>query len=480
MEKVSPLLLNGAADLQPYFARLVTPGSEQFAAAQKIVDFYKSSVYDIMVIDGYAGTGKTTLISAFVKFLVAANKSVVLLASTGRAGKILSDKAAFPVETIHKHIYVLKVQEVDKIRKTKKLTFLLRSCALPKDALIIVDESSMIADHAPKGVFLNYGTGKLLSDLVAYAGGRKMIFVGDSCQLPPVNVAFPPVFQNAYIENNLRKKVLRIKLTQQKRFPPESVIFRITDAWRRAIESNISMPIHIAASGENDIKVIGSQPMFGAMLANQIRRTGIENCIGVCFSNKAAFTHNQEVRKILFPNNSFIQKGEILIVIQNNYLHDITNGEHLIVDSIGSLVSRAGMGFRDFEGRVRDYAGYRTIRGKLIEEIIYQPEPSLSNENETELFIDFTIRMKAKGIKEDTEAFFIQQMTDPWLNAVRAKFGYVITCHRAQGGEWDDVFIDIENILPSFKPEFYLRWAYTAVSRSAKRLHFLKKSFVKD
>ncbi|MCC7318983.1 MAG: ATP-binding domain-containing protein, partial [Bacteroidales bacterium] len=109
-----------------------------------------------------------------------------------------------------------------------------------------------------------------------------------------------------------------------------------------------------------------------------------------------------------------------------------------------------------------------------------QPEPSLSNEQETELFIDFSIRMKAKGIKEDTEAFFTQQMTDPWINAVRAKFGYVITCHRAQGGEWDDVFIDVEASLLFIKSEFYLRWAYTAVSRSAKRLHFLKKSFIKD
>lgn len=467
-------------ELQPYISKSLSVTGEQMMVGQNIIDFYKSPNYQLMVIDGYAGTGKTTLISAFVKFLVANNKSVALLASTGRAGKILSDKASFPVETIHKHIYILKVQELDKIKKTKKLVFHLRSSSLPKDALIIVEESSMISDHVPKGVFLNYGTGRLLNDLLTYANGRKMIFVGDSCQLPPVNVAFPPVFERTYIERTFGKEVMRVKLTEQKRFSLQSVIFRITDRWRRAIENNENIPISISAINENDIEVIGNQPMFGTKLAQQIKKTGIENCIGVCFTNKTAYIHNQSVRQILFPNNSKIQKGEILIVTQNNYLHDITNGEHIVIDTIGNLETRANLGFRDFEGRIRDYEGYRTIRGKLIEEIIYQPEPSLSNEQETELFIDFSIRMKAKGIKEDTEAFFTQQMTDPWINAVRAKFGYVITCHRAQGGEWDDVFIDVEASLLFIKSEFYLRWAYTAVSRSAKRLHFLKKSFIKD
>ena len=465
-------------ELQPYISKAVKPSSEQLQLGEKIIDFYRSSNHQIMVIDGYAGTGKTTLISAFVKFLVAANQTVVLLASTGRAGKVLSDKAAFPVETIHKHIYVLSSHEVDKIRKTKRLAFKLKSNYLPKDALFIVDEASMVSDHAPKGVFLNFGTGKLLTDLLTYTGGRKIIFVGDSSQLPPVNVAFPPVFQKTYIENSFRTGVMRFKLTDQKRFSADSVIHKISTKWRIAIEQAQRLPISISCQGEAEAKVIGNQVLFGTTLAHQIKKTGIENCIGICYSNKAAYAHSQQVRQVLFPNKNDLQLGEILIVTQNNYLHDITNGEHLMIDSLGRSETRAKLTFRDFEGRVRDYGGYRKIKGRLIEQIIYQPEPSLSNEQETELYVDFVKRMKQKGIQEDSDLFLKMQMSDTYLNAIRAKFGYVITCHRAQGGEWDDVFVDIENSLLMQDPGMYLRWAYTAVTRSARRIHFLKKSFI--
>lgn len=466
-------------ELQPYINKAFRPTNEQLSLGEKIIAFYRSTEHQVMVIDGYAGTGKTTLISAFVKFMAANNQSVILLASTGRAGKVLSDKAAFPVETIHKHIYILSIQEIDKIRKTKKLVFGMRPNTLPKEAMIIVDESSMVADHAPRGVFLNFGTGKLLSDLIKYAQKRKIIFVGDSSQLPPVNVAFPPVFNIGYIEKNFGIGVMRFKLTEQKRFAPSSIIHRISTTWRMAIENSTHLPLSISCVNEPDASVIGNQQLFGSKLADQIKKTGIENCIGICFSNKAAYAHSQSVRQVLFPNSSELQKGEILIVTQNNYLHDITNGEHLIIDRLGKHETRAKLGFRDFEGRVKDYGGYRTVRGKLIEEIIYQPEPSLSNEQETELYVDFVKRMKQKGIQEESEQFLKMQMIDSYLNALRAKFGYVITCHRAQGGEWDDVFIDIENSLLMQPPALYLRWAYTAVTRSARRIHFLKKSFIK-
>ncbi|MDN5351052.1 MAG: hypothetical protein PWQ54_2448 [Bacteroidales bacterium] len=465
--------------LQPYVNKSLKLTNEQMLLGQTLVDFYSNPQKQVLVIDGYAGTGKTTLISAFVKYVVAKDKPVALLASTGRAAKVLSDKSAFPVETVHKHIYKLEIQEVDEIKKTKKLVFMLREGILPKDATIIVDEASMISNHAIRSGFLNFGSGRVLTDLLSYASGRKIIFVGDSCQLPPVNVPVPPVFDIGYIEKHFRKQAIRIKLTQQKRFSPDSIIFKLTDSWRRAIEENRRISLSIKDDDNSSLNIIGNSEQFTTQLAKKIKTTGIENCIGICYTNKMAFEHSQAVRRVLFPNSSTMQKGEILIVTQNNYRYDITNGEHLIIDSIGGKEVKAKLTFRSFEGRIKDYNGYRTISGLLIEELLYQPTASLSNEEEAELFVDFILRMKQKGIKQDSDAFLEHQMRDRYLNAIRAKFGYVITCHRAQGGEWDDVFVDIENSLLMNPPEFYLRWVYTAVSRSAQNIHFLKKSFIR-
>lgn len=465
--------------LQPYVDGSLRLTNEQQLLGKSLVDFYSNPQKQLLIIDGYAGTGKTTLISAFVKYVVAMDKPVALLASTGRAAKVLSDKASFLVETVHKHIYKLGIIEVNQILKTKKLVFMLRHGVLPKDATIIVDEASMISNHAIKTGFINFGSGRLLTDLLSYAEGRKIIFVGDSCQLPPVNVPLPPVYDEGYLEKTFSKEAIRIKLTQQKRFPPDSIIFKLTDFWRRAIEEKRRIPIMINDDGNNTLNIIGNAEQFTMQLANKIKTTGIENSIGICYTNKMAFEHSQAVRRVLFPNSSTMQKGEILIVTQNNYLHDVTNGEHLVIDSIGAKEVKAKLTFRSFEGRVKDYNGYRSLSGLLIEELLYQPSASLSNEEEAELFVDFVLRMKQKGIKEHSDTFLEHQIRDRYLNAIRAKFGYVITCHRAQGGEWDDVFVDIENSLLMNPPELYLRWVYTAVSRSARNIHFLKKSFIR-
>ncbi|MDD3687974.1 MAG: AAA family ATPase, partial [Bacteroidales bacterium] len=188
--------------LQPYVNKTLKLTNEQVLLGQTLVEFYSNPQKQVLVIDGYAGTGKTTLISAFVKYVVAKDKPVALLASTGRAAKILSDKASFLVETVHKHIYKLEIQEVDEINKTKKLVFMLKGGVLPLDATIIVDEASMISNHAIRSGFLHFGSGRVLTDLLSYANARKIIFVGDSCQLPPVNVPVPPVFDIGYIEKH--------------------------------------------------------------------------------------------------------------------------------------------------------------------------------------------------------------------------------------------------------------------------------------
>lgn len=463
--------------LIPYLDKGLQPSHPQLQLAERLMHFLQSPTR-VMVVDGYAGTGKTTLIAALVKYLQDNKQPVVLLASTGRAAKILAEKARFPAETIHRHLYILQVTEVDSIKKTKRLVFKIRPNFAPENTIYVVDESSMISDHAGKNLFLNFGGGRLLAELLQFTASRKIIFVGDANQLPPINVAFPPVFEPQYFERKFGITPLRFRLTEQKRFKPDSSIFVLTEKLRQDIESRQKIPLRISTGQKPDIVLHSNVTNFDIELARRIRSYGIDNCVGVCYSNKNAFEHSQQVRSILFNTKQDIRPGEILIVVQNNYLFNITNGEHVEVDRLGDSTKHAGLTFRKFEGRLRDYQGYRAIAGLLIEDLLYNPLPSLTNEQETELFVDFVMRMKRKGIKEDSDEFFRHQISDPYLNALRVKFGYVITCHKAQGGEWDEVFIDIENTLLFNPPEQYLRWVYTAVSRSAKTVHFLKKSFI--
>jgi ATP-dependent exoDNAse (exonuclease V) alpha subunit len=452
--------------------------TDQLAVATALEHFTQSDKQQLFVLDGYAGTGKTSLIAAYIQYLKTAEINVVLLASTGRAAKVLAEKANFAAETIHRQLYVLDEDEIDDIRKERRLAFKLRENNHSESTLYIVDESSMISDHASKNLFLNFGTGRLLSDLMGYANGRKIIFVGDSSQLPPVNVKFPPVFKEGYFSENFSSGPNTGKLRIQERFAESSPMFMLAVLWRKAIEMQKRLPLKIETGNNAQMQLHESADNMASQFAGLVRAKGIDESLFICFSNKRAFELNNLIRARLFPRKTMMQKGEVLIVVYNNYRLNITNGEHIIVDEIEHTEQRAGLTFRHIKGRVKDFKGYRSFSARIIEDLLYQPLAGLTIEQEADLYIDFKKRMWEAGVSPKSEDFLLRQVNDPYLNAIRTKYGYAITCHRAQGGEWSDVFIDFENALLMQPPDFYLRWAYTSVSRATEKLHFLKKSFI--
>jgi len=188
---------------------------------------------------------------------------------------------------------------------------------------------------------------------------------------------------------------------------------------------------------------------------------------------------NLRVRQMLFRKYATLHKGELLMVVQNNYLHNIANGEHITVKEISPTTEkRAGLTFRKIKATVSDLNGQRLILAYIIEDLLLNLEPSLGNEHEASLFIDFIFRTKEKGIKQRDPAFLDALLRDPYLNALRVKYGYAVTCHKAQGGEWPHVYVMLEGALFYQDKNYQHRWAYTALSRSSQKLYLLSNNCI--
>jgi ATP-dependent exoDNAse (exonuclease V) alpha subunit len=451
-----------------------TFNEDQKIAAGLLEKFLDDAVDRVFILSGHAGTGKTSMIQAPIRYAMDKKVPVVLLASTGRAAKVVAEKAGYTAETVHKHIYQLAVDETDDEKKMKKLIFKLRPNLSPENALYIVDESSMISDHHTESVFIKFGTGKLMTDLFLYTGDRKVVFVGDPAQLPPVNTLFPPSLTPFYLRNTHRKTIARATLEAVMRHRANSGISYNTGQLRKIIEGNQKVYMKIKASGFNDISLHFNPDSLVSEYVHSIREYGLEDNIFVCFSNALANQFNEKVRDLLFPNKKGLQKKELLMVVMNNYKFDITNGEQIVVDWVNKQAEHlAGLTFRDFTGLVKDVNGYRTVTGKLLEDVLYSRSPSLSNEQEWALYKDFMIRIHRKGVRPKTPEFLAELISDPWLNAIRARFGYAVTCHKAQGGEWERAFVVFEPSLFMQDKVYQHRWAYTAISRGMKELHLL-------
>jgi ATP-dependent exoDNAse (exonuclease V) alpha subunit len=451
-----------------------TFNTEQRSAAEDLAAFINQDENNVFILHGHAGTGKTTLIDALIKYLKNKDIPVVLLASTGRAAKIVGEKAGCDASTVHRNIYILDVEKTDDENKIRRLVFRLRVNEDAERAVYIVDESSMISDHFTKGVFIDFGSGKLLTDLFRFLGPRKVIFSGDPCQLPPINTAFSPALNQAYLAETHKKVISASKLTQVMRYAENSGIFENTSLLRQSIERKDFGRLNIYVRRHSDLDVFSDLDSMVESYVSRIRQYGLEDALLICHTNAMAADLNRTTRSMLYPGKSKIVKGELLMVVQNNYKFNLANGEHMHITGIEQKSEqRAGLTFRAIEGYVNDARGQKIIKGLLIEDLLYAREPSLNVEQEYALFKDFAIRASNLKIRPKDPAYLDLMLSDPYLNAIRAKFGYAVTCHKAQGGEWPAVYIVLERSIfnPTARENQY-RWMYTAISRGIKNVNF--------
>lgn len=419
----------------------------------------------VFILNGYAGTGKTSLTAALTRALADIKVPSILMAPTGRAAKVFAGYAHHTAYTIHRKIYRHSLGgEVPGLQENKAVS-----------TLFIIDEASMISGGDPQG------REDLLGDLIqyVYAGqGCRMLLIGDTAQLPPVGMdrspAMDPEVLHAY---GLR--VSRATLTAIARQRADSGILANATMLRRAMRDaaagrdELRMPT-LLTNGFSDIDITSPEELPEA-IESAYRDHGIDHTLVITRSNMRAAAFNRAIRADVLYIDTAIAKGEPLIVVKNNYrcargvkgLDFVANGDMAIVSHIYSTETRYGMHWADVRLALAD----RDIEfdAKITLDTLVDDTPALSREKLDNLAsailaaYDGAVAMSPR-----------QQMTilnaDPYFGALQVKFGYTVTCHKAQGGQWDHVFVDMCGIAPDAPMEDFYRWLYTAVTRARRHL----------
>lgn len=475
------------------FARqLLTPTDDQHEALV-LLDAFLNSTDRCFLLKGYAGTGKTFLTRVIAGYLEALNKPVVLMAPTGRAARVLSDKTGYAASTIHKGIYNL--DELDEIRlwqndKVKyKFRYNIGRNETSKGGVFIIDEASMISDRLSENDFFVFGSGKLLSDLVDFTALKhpdsttKIIFVGDPAQLPPVGDPVSGALSEMYLEENFGIHATVYELTGVVRQSGESDILKLATNLRSMLTASVRNSFRI--EDQKDVVRIGVAEVTRMFLDNNPQLSWQKSVI-INFSNRASLDFNLEVRKKIFPSQYQVEPGDTLMIVQNNYNYEVElfNGTMVKVTEVAPDPEiKAGMlSYNPNGDECRVSCRFRRLRIEVpgpnnrldkleclvLEDFLYSPDPGPSYSQNVALYLDF--KMRHPHLKPKTRPFADALRKDPWFNALKVKYGYAITCHKAQGGEWEDVFLNLDTGMNIFTDAF-LRWMYTAVTRSTKNLY---------
>ncbi|MDR0995428.1 MAG: AAA family ATPase [Tannerella sp.] len=437
-----------------------TPTPDQTSAMENLSAFLANTEAEgAFLLKGYAGTGKTSLIGALVKALTAWRQKCLLLAPTGRAAKVFSAYAEQPAFTIHKKIYR------QKSFSGQEEGFTLAN-NLHKHTLFLVDEASMISDG-------------LLEDLLhyVYSGeGCRLILIGDEAQLPPVGLDYSPALNPARLhEHNLQ--VTEFKLQQVVRQAEDSGILYNATCLRQALQQKrVGTAPHFRLNIGNDLRKIGGAELLEE-ISSAYDRDGIDETLVVVRSNKRANMYNAGIRNRILYREEELSSGDLLMVAKNNYYwlagspeesEFIANGEMIEVLRVHKVEERYGFRFADVRVRFRDYESETDM--KILLDTLQAEAPALPREASDRLFHAVwdeyaDIPRKAERLKK--------VKNDPYFNVVQVKYAYSITCHKAQGGQWKNVFLDIGYVPENGMGEDFYRWLYTALTRSSSRLYLI-------
>ena len=423
----------------------------------------------IFVLNGYAGTGKTTLVAAMVAVLKEMGTPSVLLAPTGRAAKVLSRYAGQEAYTIHKQIY----RERTNAAYESKFTLDINKC---KDTVFVVDEASMLSDQSGEGQI--FGSGSLLEDLIKYVrSGKncKLLLVGDNAQLPPVGADYSPALDEAVMQSY--GDVVYASMDDVVRQDADSGILFNATMLRCMLENGLyEVP-------QFDMQYPDFEAISGADLLESLQdaydRYGKDEVIVVTRSNKRANRFNEGIRRYNLSAEEAIESGDMLMVVKNNYHYTerikdcpmsfIANGDVAHLKKIRRFEEFYGFHFADAILSFPDY-GDVEIGCKILLDTILSESPSLTREESRRLFEEveqdyLDIKSKIKRFREIRE--------NPHFNAVQVKFAYAVTCHKAQGGQWSVVFIDRCLFGDEQMSRDMLRWLYTAVTRATKKVYLV-------
>jgi exodeoxyribonuclease-5 len=456
----------------------VEPTASQVTAVEAISSFlFDDDQGSLFLLKGYAGTGKTLLVSTLVKALKQFRVKTELLAPTGRAAKVLSSYTVKPAYTIHKKIY--RQQSASDGSGKFVLDYNKES-----NTLFIVDEASMISNATPESSV--FGTGRLLDDLVEYVYNGKncrLMLVGDTAQLPPVNLTISPALDTKVLED-YNMKIFSAVLSDVIRQAEDSGILYNATAIRFHIKNKRTHNFFkIKTEGLDDIKLIGGEDLIET-ISNCYDKYGEDETIIITRSNKRANKFNQGIRQMILWREAELESGDMLMIVKNNYFYSqpdsnfdfIANGDIARVEKVLGTEEMYGFRYATVRLSFIDYENLE-LECKIFLDTLTIEAPSFGNEHNQLLFNaiqeDYLhIKNKKKRWEE------IKQ--NEYFNALQVKFAYAVTCHKAQGGQWRAVFIDHGYLTKEMLTIDYLRWFYTAFTRPKEKLflvNFDKKFF---
>lgn len=454
--------------LKQAFPFVPTEGQDE--ALNGLEEFlFRSSGNSVFVLKGYAGTGKTTLISSVINWLPSVGLNSILIAPTGRAAKVLSLYSNKLAITIHKQIYYQG--NVDG-----KIQFTLQKNK-NANTIFVVDEASMIGNSGGMGSSFTSREKTLLDDLFDYVfSGKncKLILLGDTAQLPPVGELDSPALMGDFLRNRYPINVWEVELTNVTRQSQDSGILHNATLLRDLLSSESGFQPLFELDQFTDIKrLVGYE--IEEELSTKYSLDGIENTIVICKSNKQANNFNKYIKYSVLWQEEELNASDLLMVVRNNYfwLKDeekvgfIANGDMVEVLRVIGFEEKHGFRFANVSLRLLDFKEDIEFEVKLLLDTLSAETPALSREDGKRFYEEVNNsyseirdkRKRAKAIKED-----------PYFNALQVKFGYAITCHKSQGGQWKNVFVDQGYLTEEMIDREYIRWLYTAITRAKDNL----------
>ena len=445
------------------------PTSEQSMALDKIVDFlFLTNEESIFLLKGFAGTGKSSLLGALVKTMTDFKQKTVLLAPTGRAAKVFSSYASHPAFTIHKKIYRQQ-------KYSGELSNFGLMDNLHKDTLFIIDEASMISNN---GLDSYFGTGRLLDDLIhyVYSGENcRILLIGDTAQLPPVGEEDSPALQSDILLG-YGLQVHEAMLSQIVRQAKDSgILFNATKIRNALTKGKVEAYPKLKLKNFPDIVKITGEELIDE-ISSSYDKSGIENTIIISRSNKRCNIYNQGVRNRILYREEELSAGDMLMITKNNYFwaEEIENVDFLangeIVEVLRVRKEQELYGFRFCEVLIKSFDYDTELEVKVLMDTLHSDIAGLTKERSEELFLN---------VLEDyadipTKSGKMKKMkVDPFYNALQVKFAYAVTCHKAQGGEWENVFLDLGYISEDHLGTNFYRWLYTAITRASSKLYLV-------
>lgn len=416
-----------------------------------------------MILKGYAGTGKTSIVATLVKVLPLFNYKFVLLAPTGRAAKVISQYAKRTAYTIHKRIYKAKSSQESTgpvFSQTKNYQ---------SNTIFIVDEASMISSEA------DYKGKSLLNDLIQFVfenDGNKLLLVGDTAQLPPVHQDKSMALDREHLTDVYGLDTIESVLTEITRQAENSGILLNATSLRDCL-SQKEKKVHFNTKSHKDIfRMTGEKLEDGLRYAHD--KYGLENTLIICRSNKNAVMYNHYIRNSLFYKEDELDAGDLLMIARNNYNFAtdqvpsgfLANGDFVEVLKIKRNEELHGLRFADVEVRLTDYPESEPFEAKIILDGLHSYTPALTQEQNQALYKSVLIDYAGMPKKQQKEAM----KEDKYLNALQVKYAYALTCHKSQGGQWDAVFVDQGYLGDAEIDNDFIRWAYTAITRAKNEL----------